>query len=223
MTHSLRRRIVALCLAACAAGAHAADYGNNLIVNGDAESGVSAWSTFADVPLFATAIYADPLFLYPDAPHGSSHFLGSSSVLSAGWQLVDLTSNAGAVDTGGVSFKLDGYLGGVGDQEDNTLLYVSFLDVSGVEIGHTELGPNYVDLRDYLTVLGGFHTSGDLPQGTRALLFSLSMEGVDGSSSGAYADNLSFVLTSAVPDAQSWALMLLGLAAVTASSRRRRG
>lgn len=194
----------------------------NLIVNGDAESGTTGWSAFDGTPSFETGAYAAPLFLYPDAPHGNQLFAGSHGGFSAGWQAVSVADNAAAIDSGRVSYQLAGYLGGVGDQEDNPLLYVSFLNAAGAEINHTELGPIFVDLRAYLTVLGGFRTEGYVPGGTRSIQFSLSMDAPDGDSSGAYADNLSFSLSAApVPEPQTWVLMALGLAAVTTAARRR--
>lgn len=201
---------------------HAVSYGSNLISNGDAESATAGWNAFDGTALFQVADYdsVPGVFLYPDAEHGSYMFTGSADVIAAGWQTVDVSSLAADINTGNVTFKLDGYLGGLGTQEDNTLLYVSFLDASGVEIDHTELGPNYVDLRDYYTVLGGFHTSGYVPVGTQAIQFSLSMEGTDGDSSGAFADNLSFSLASPVPEPTGIALMLGGLSIIGFMRRR---
>ena len=219
------RRLLAvlpLLLAAVSFPSQAVPLGTNLILNGDAEIGTSGWKAFDGVPLFETASYAPPLFLYPDAPHGSQYFAGSASGLSAGWQAVDVSANAAAIDSGRLGFNLAAYLGGLGDQEDNPLLYVSFLDAAGSEIDHTELGPIFVDLRAYLTVLGGFRTEGYVPDGTRSIQFSLSMDGPDGNSSGAYADNMSFMLNAAaVPEPQTWALLTLGLVALGGSARRR--
>lgn len=212
---------VALLIASASVGVQAAPLGVNLIVNGDAEAGTAGWSEFAGVSALATAAYAPPVFLYPDAPAGQAMFTGGAGGLTAGWQTVDVSGNAAAIDAGRVSFNLSAYLGGVGDQEDNPLLYVSFLDASAAEIGHTELGPVFIDLRAYLTVLGGFRTEGTLPDGTRSIQFSLSMDAPDGDSSGAYADNLSFTLAAAVPEPQGWALAALGLAAAAAATRRR--
>lgn len=212
---------IALLMAAASPGIQAAPLGVNLIANGDAEAGTSGWSDFAGVSPLATASYAPPVFLYPDAPHGSQMFVGGPAGLAAGWQTVDVSGNAAAIDAGRIGFNLAGYLGGVGDQEDNPLLYVSFLDAGGGEIGHSELGPVFIDLRAYLTVLGGFRTEGWLPGGTRGIQFSLSMDAPDGDSSGAFADNLSFTLSQSVPEPQGWALAALGLAAAAAASRRR--
>jgi len=213
---------IPLLMATASVNAQVAPLDVNLIVNGDAEAGTSSWNTFDATSAFEAISYAAPLFLYPDAPHGGLLFAGSHSGFSAGWQSVDVSGNAATIDSGLMNFKLFGYLGGVGDQEDNSLLYVSFLNAAGTEIDHTELGPVFIDLRDYLTVLGGFQTNGTLPTGTRAIQFSLSMDGPDGDSSGAYADNLSFTLSAAaVPEPQTWALMALGLGALGAAARRR--
>jgi len=220
MTNRLFLAAIPLLMAIATVPAQATPLGSNLIVNGDAEAGTTGWADFAGVSALATAAYAPPVFLYPDAPHGSQLFTGGAGGLAAGWQTVDVSDTAAAIDAGRISFNLAGYLGGVGDQEDNPLLYVSFLDAAGAEIGHTELGPIFIDLRDYLTVLGGFQTNGWLPGGTRSIQFSLSMDAPDGDSSGAYADNLSFTLAATtVPEPQGWALAALGLAAAAATTR----
>lgn len=215
---------LALSLALMAPGlSRATALETNLIANGDAEAGTTGWAAFDGVAALQTQRYADlpEVFLYPDAPHGESLFTGSTGGLAAGWQLVQVADLASTIDAGHVGFRLAAYLGGVGNQEDNTLLYVSFLDATGLEIAHTELGPVYLDLRDYLTVLGGFRTEGVLPGGTRTIQFSLSMDAPDGDSRGAFADKLDFRLVSAVPEPQTAVLMALGLLALGGKALRR--
>lgn len=213
--------VMPLLMATAPMVAQATPLGSNLIINGDAEAGTAGWSGFTGLDGLSVASYAPPVFLYPDAPHGNQMFTGGAGGLVAGWQTVDVSDTAAAIDAGRIGFNLAAYLGGVGYQEDNPLLYVSFLDAGGSEIGHTELGPIFVDLRAYLTVLGGFRTEGWLPGGTRSIQFSLSMDAPDGDSSGAYADNMSFTLSQAVPEPQGWALAAMGLAAAALTTRRR--
>ena len=202
-------------LSATSSFAAATTLGSNLIVNGDAEAGTAGWTAFDGVTPLGTATYAPPVFLYPDAPHGTQMFVGGPGGLAAGFQTTDVSDLAAAIDAHRIGFNLTAYLGGVGDQEDNALLYVSFLDATGMELAHTELGPVYLDLRDNLTVLGGFRTEGELPSGTRSLQFTLSMDAPDGDSSGAFADNLGFTLNAApVPEPAPWVLMEIGRAHV---------
>lgn len=143
--------------------------------------------------------------------------------LAASWQAVDVSDNSAAIDAGHIGFTLAAYRGGLGTEQDNPLLVVSFLNGAGSEIAHTELGPVFIDLRSYLTVLGGFRTVGYLPIGTRIIQFSLSMDAPDRDSSGAYADKLSFTLAAApVPEPASGLLATLGLAGLAATACQRR-
>ena len=65
-------------------------------------------------------------------------------------------------------------------------------------------------------------TEGVLPVGTTSVVFSLSMERLGGGDNDGYADNLGFSLTAAVPEPQTYALMLAGLLAVGAAARAQR-
>jgi hypothetical protein len=218
------RGLAAVALAVSALGAQAAGYGSNLIINGGAENGTDGWTALAGVPLFIAAEYSSN-WVQPSEPgpvdRGTMLFVGGGGAqFVGGGQLLDLTANASDINSGQVQYHLEGWLGGWTNQQDNALLYVSFLDSSNTEIGYSMIGPVTPEDRSNTTGLFYRETSGLLPAATRAVVFSLSMERVNGGDIDGYADNLSFSLAP-VPEPGTYALMLLGLAAVGGVARRR--
>jgi len=211
-------------LLSLALGAHAAvDVNDNLIVNGGAESGVSGWLAFDGYSLFQSVDYGDN-WVKPTQPgpvdRGSKMFAGVGE-RSAGYQTVELGTLAGQP----LRYELSGWLGGWLAQQDNALLYVSFLDQTQSEIGYAMIGPMMPGDRGQQTGLFRLADSGVLPMGTTSLMFSLSMERLSGGDNDGYADNLSFVLQAApVPEpASAWlALTGLGIVGVAAVLRQRR-
>ncbi len=210
-----------LCAAAllglASVAAQAASYGDNLIVNGDAEAGTSGWTLFDDYDFIQAVSYGDN-WVRPSEPgpqdRGGRMFTGLGARAVA-WQQLDLGALAGS----GGRYSLSGWLGGWLAQEDNAKLYVSFLDAEGLEIGATEIGPVGPAERANTTGLFYREASGSLPVATSSLQFWLSMERLGGGDNDGYADNLSFVI-SAVPEPQSWVLLGLGLAGLAAWRRR---
>lgn len=202
-------------------------FGQNLIVNGDAENGTTGWTVFDGYQNIQSVAYGSNWVL-PTEPGPSNRGLKMFAGLgarAAAYQMLDL-SPLGDLSNSSVNYKLSGWLGGWQSQGDNALLYVSFLDASGNEIGHTDIGPVTAADRGNKTGLLLRQNSGLLPTGTASLMFSLSMERLVSSDNDGYADNLSFVLsTTPVPEAStlSYALMGASLLAAAAVRRRRMG
>lgn len=197
-----------------------ATLGSNLIVNGGAESGVAGWTGFDGYSMFQSVDYGSNWVL-PTQPgpvdRGAKMFTGLTAQ-AAGYQTIDLGTLAGQP----LNYSLTGWLGGWSSQGDNALLYVSFLDTVGNEIGHAALGPVLPGDRNNETGLFFRSDAGALPTNTAAVMFSLSMERLGGGDNDGYADNLSFVVTSAVPEGSTLAYALAGLALLGAVALRRR-
>jgi hypothetical protein len=203
------------------APAHAAaTLGQNLIVNGDAEAGTAGWTGFDGYDTFQSVDYGNN-WVKPTQPgpadRGLKMFAGVGAQ-SAGFQTLAL----GDLGTQPLQYELSGWLGGWLEQQDNALLYVSFLDITGHEIGFAAIGPVMPGDRDNQTGLFYRESAGLLPAGVSQVMFSLSVERLSGGDSDGYADNLSFVLTAApVPEAGSMAYVLAGLGVAATLVRRR--
>ncbi len=216
------RFLVALALFALACSSQAAPiYGNNLIVNGDAEAGVSGWSGYAGYSMFQSVDYGSNWVL-PTQPgpvdRGAGMFAGFGQY-AAGYQSLDM----GIAATRKTAYSLSGWLGGWSAQGDNALFYVQFLDESDNEIGSSAIGPVTPQDRGNQTGLYYREAAGYLPTGTRKLSFWLSMERLVSGDNDGYADNLSFILQEPlndVPEPGMAAMFLLGVGMLGWARRR---
>lgn len=197
----------------------AAPLGQNLIVNGDAESGTAGWTGFDGYDIFQSVDYGNN-WVRPTQPgpddRGLKMFAGVGAQ-SAGYQTLELGDLGGTP----LRYELSGWLGGWLEQQDNALLYVSFLDIADQEIGHAVIGPVMPADRNNQTGLFYRESGGLLPVGVSKVMFSLSMERLSGGDSDGYADNLSFMLTP-VPEGDALVYALAGLGVVGCLVRRRR-
>ena len=211
-------------VAAQLATGQSALFGNNLIVNGGAESGaggdgvtrvtnVPGWqaSGGCDVYAYQTAFRkvnaVSPTDIVPRGA-GDNYFAGGQAAASCTFvqnPAIDLSAGASTIDAGKATYALSGYLGGYGADHDNATLMVSFQNASGAAIKTYTIGP--VTATDRLD--SGLYLRrqiGQVPVGARKAAITLNMNWVDGATNEAAADNLGLILNAPAP-AQS----LLGM------------
>ncbi|MGD0461383.1 MAG: hypothetical protein ABSB74_02735 [Tepidisphaeraceae bacterium] len=220
---------VVACFAACfgvlgvSRSASAASFGTNLLVNGDAESGIGSatgndlepipgWSASGNITVVQ---YGAPGLLSladpgPTNP-GKNFFAGGPDIVSSqtpqgpiAIQNVDVSSLATQIDAGTVHYDISGWFGGVGSSDDNMFLGVAFRQTDFTELGGSIAGGIDASGRSDQTGLFLQDSTGKLPAGTRILQVALEarvfdpMNNVDydGKYDTGFADNLSIVLTN---------------------------
>jgi hypothetical protein len=119
---------------------------------------------------------------------------------STGDQFLDVSDQSGAIDAGGVSFLLSGWLGGWFTQTDEASFSAIFEGDAANVLGTTSIGPVTAADRNFTTGLYYRSIDGLIPEGTRTIDFHLTMDLVQGGHNDGYADNLSFVASQAIPD-----------------------
>lgn len=210
--------------------------GSNLIVNGDAEAGpgslsgnavasIPNWTSsgnFTVVQYAAGAGFPSPTDPGPVSRRANFFAGGPSNASSSASQLVDLSTLAGEIDMGRVSFDLSGFLGGFSSQRDNAVLTVSFINESSVQLRAAQLGPVSSVDRSNNTGLLFRDVLGTVPIGTRSINVFLQMTRLDGTYNDGYADNLSLVLTAPtnVPEPTSLWLVCAAAMSLTLTGKR---
>jgi len=187
----------------------------NLIVNPGAEAGagssnggvvpVPSWqeltaSTFTAVKYGATGGFPTKSSPGP-ANRGKNFFAGGpdGTESATAVQVVKLSKYVTAIQAGKATFKLQGWLGGLGSKSDSGFIEIDWktgLRGHGTVTGSATLGPVTPAQRGDVTGLIAQATSGTVPKGTRSVLVQLSLLGSGGSYNHGFADNLSLVLTT---------------------------
>jgi alpha-tubulin suppressor-like RCC1 family protein len=141
-----------------------------------------------------------PLTISPGGPNrGTSFFYGGGQTPSSGTQVIDVSSGAPQIDSGGATFILSGYLGGSSGQVDSASLTAIFWSVtggSGTNLGNGTTGQINSSNVSNRTGLVRRIVSGLVPSGTRSIEFVAAMDSspLHGSRNDGYVDSVSLVL-----------------------------
>jgi hypothetical protein len=170
---------------------------DELLINGDAEQGVTGWTASGADAAIAAEAYGATDYPSPSDPgpglRGGSFFRGSDNTNVDAHQEVDLTPFADRIATG-LRFKLKAYLGGYAAQDDHASVVVRLLAADGTLLESSTLGGPLAAERMNLTALIGCSLDGKLPDATRRIDVHLVMRRAGGVGNDGYADNLSLVL-----------------------------
>jgi uncharacterized protein (TIGR03437 family) len=181
-------------------------FGTNLIVNGNAEAGpgvgannvfppsIPGWtSKGANVITYASGYGIATTDTVPTGA-GKNYFANGSTASSMS-QTVDLSSGAGAIDAGIVSYDTSGYFGGYADFDDSATMVVSYLSGTGATLSTVSLGGlKAVDRNGSGLYLR--RTVGPIPAGTRSATVVVNYTITATSQNNAAADNLALILNS---------------------------
>lgn len=179
----------------------------NLIVNGNADAqpaltgnvdhDVADWGNetggFTVIPWGLNGGY--PTVNDPGPPDRGTHlFSGSASGVNASaTQTIDLNACSTLIDSGLLPYTISGYFGGFAGQNDTAQLTVSFLNALNQATASQTIGPVTNTDRGNATGLLLRSFSGNVPIGTRSVIFTLRMTHRQGDNDG-YADSLFFSL-----------------------------
>ena len=214
--------------------AQASDFGANLIVNGDAEAGIGSsngglvtvpgWSTesnFTVVKYGASGGFPSATDPGP-ANRGLNFFAGGeNNGSSRATQTIDLSALSTEINTGASRYNLSGWVGGYESQNDHATLTAYFYSYTAY-VDFSSPGGGSTSDRGYRTGLLFLDAEGFIPVNTTTVVIALDMTRDAGSYNDGYADNLSFrVAPAALPEAETYAMLLGGLALLGVITKRK--
>ncbi|MFD0331631.1 alkaline phosphatase family protein [Streptacidiphilus monticola] len=187
--------------------AQAAATSGNLIVNGDAESGfcTSDWNAATTVPGWTVESGSPDVvcqsagsFGYPSGggTPGKGFFAPGNQGDGLMTQTVDVSSAAGAIDGGGVSFNLSGWEGGWGAYSGYVAVSLQFRGGAGQALGAAKLPTVSATDRSLTTEFLSRSATGAVPAGTRSI--QVQVQFLSTSSETGYLDDLSLTLSTPV-------------------------
>ncbi|MEZ0089110.1 alkaline phosphatase family protein [Streptacidiphilus sp. EB129] len=187
--------------------ANAATTSGNLIVNGDAEAGycTTDWTAATTMPGWTVlsgspdvVCYSAGSFAHPSTPApGKAFFAPGNQGDGAMEQTVDVSSAASAIDGGGISYNLSGWLGGWTTYAGYAQVSLKFQDASGKQVGTTANLPTVsASDRSNATSFLARSATGAVPAGTRSI--QVEVQFLQSSGESGYLDNLSLTLNTPV-------------------------
>ncbi|WP_035839968.1 alkaline phosphatase family protein [Kitasatospora azatica] len=187
--------------------ANAATSSGNLIVSGNAEAGYCTkdWTAATTMPGWTVlsgspdvVCYSAGSFGHPsDQTPGSAFFAPGNQGDGAMTQTVDVSSAASAIDGGGVSYNLSGWLGGWTSYAGYVQVSLAFRDGTGRQLGASANLPTVSAAdRSNTTSFLSRSSTGAVPAGTRSILVEVQF--LNSSGESGYLDNLSLTLNTPV-------------------------
>jgi hypothetical protein len=235
LTATLPGVSAALLLALLASPAAHAQFGSNLVVNGNAEAGPGSASgnDVLPVPGFTTTgnftVAQYDASISGPADRGANFFAGGpNNASSSAMQVISLLPEASVINAGGATFSLSAYLGGYDGQDDNATLTATFLGAGNSVLSTAQIGPVLSADRNGVTEVLFRSLNGLVPVGAQSVNLTLQMTRLQGSYNDGYADDLSLVLrpNSPVPEASTTVslglLLALGMGAMVIAAKKRR-
>ncbi len=196
----------ALLATAPAPPAAAATTSGNLIVNGDAEAGFCTgdWKAATTIPGWTVEsgspdvmCYTAGSFGHPSSPApGKAFFAPGNQGDGAITQTVDVSSASTAIDSGGVTYNLGGWLGGWTGYGGYVAVSLQFQGTDGQHLGTAKLPTVSAADRSNTTEFLARSTTGPVPAGTRGI--QVQVQFLDSSNETGYLDNLSLALSTPV-------------------------
>lgn len=131
---------------------------------------------------------------------GLNFFAGGDGGRSTATQIIDVSSGESDINTGKVSYNLNGWFGGAATQTDTAQVTATFLSTDGTTLGSATLGRVTPAMRNNTTELLPENAVGTLPEHTAKVQVALTIVGPNpatkfGHGQG-FADNLSFTLST---------------------------
>jgi len=204
--------VVTACLLAATAGsapggAARIAFGQNLVVNGNAEAGpgspndgaklmpIPGWKrmgTFTVIQYGGSGGFPDKNSPGP-SNRGKNFFAGgpgSPKDQTSASQLIDVSTLSAGLKSGKAKFSFSAYIGGFASQADYGYVTAAFLDSNGKRVGSAKLGPVTTKDRKSVTGLYSRSTSGRVPALTRKVIVEMVSVRKEGSFHDGYFDNI---------------------------------